>query len=398
MNASPAAESLERSLLRIAEREGEIGAWVELDEPGARAQARAIDESTIVSPLAGLTLGVKDIIDVAGLKCECGSPAFEGRRAYSDAPIIARLKALGMVVVGKTTTAELAYLRLPGTRNPVRLDRSPGGSSSGSAAAVGDRHVDAALGTQTAGSILRPAAFCGVVGFKPTFGRISRVGVLSCAPSLDTVGWITKDVATCQRMYTAYFEEAAPTRSSAKIGICRTVYWSMAESEMQEAIDRVGALVSAVEATSPSGELDEIHSVIMCFEMRQEFAQFVLQRRNLLSEGLGRYLTEPPISEQTYLAALARQRSFDIDALFGGAEVLIGPSAPGVATPWGSTGDPRFNRFATLLGLPAITIPIGRGANGLPLGVQLIARRGADAMLIGLAYTLEQRLGDIVFV
>jgi len=388
---SLAVSATDQALARIDARERSIHAWVQVDADGARQQALLVDKSSMSLPLAGLTLGVKDIIDVGGMQCECGSAIFKGRQAFSDAPLVARLKALGMVVVGKTATAEFAYLSPPETRNPVDTAYSPGGSSSGSAAAVADGHVSAALGTQTAGSILRPASFCGVVGYKPTYGRFSRVGVLSASPSVDTVGWFTKDVKTTIRIRKA-LTGAMSAGPAVRLGLCRTVHWSKANEAMRLAVERIAQRLSASEVSSPTAILDDVHATIMRHEMREELATQFLQSPALLSTSLSTYLGGDPISQTDYLAALDYRDSFDVEAMFAGNDVLVTPGACGEAVAFGSTGDPCFNRFVTLLGLPSIALPFAVGTKGLPLGLQLIARKDQDEMLVATAAHIEARL------
>ncbi len=391
--SASAVPATERALARIASRERSVRAWAQVDEAGAREQAVAIDADEAFLPLRGLTLGVKDIIDVRGLQCECGSPIFRGKVAFGDAPLVAKLRALGMVVIGKTETAEYAYLQLPATRNPANLDFSPGGSSSGSAAAVADGHVDAALGTQTAGSILRPASFCGVVGYKPTYGRISRVGVLSASPAVDTIGWISRDVGTSIRMRRAL---AGPSDAAAgrSLGFMRTVHWAKAEPAMRAGVERLAASLSAMEVVSLSAVLDDVHGTIMRYEMREELATQRLQAPALLSAALAAYLDGAPIPLADYVAALAFRDRFDAEAMFAGVDVLMTPAACGEAVAFGSSGDPCFNRFVTLLGLPSVTLPFGFGVKGLPLGLQLFARKDQDDMLLATAATIERWLSE----
>ena len=384
-----AGAAVEHSLERIRAQEADVGAWAEIDAAGAKAQATAIDSAPARFPLAGLTLGVKDIIDVGGLQCECGSPAFRGRRAFSDAAAVARLKSLGIVVLGKTTTTECAYLQPTATRNPWNLAFSPGGSSSGSAAAVAGGHVDVALGTQTSGSILRPAAFCGVVGYKPSFGWLSRAGVLSTAPSLDTLGWLCKDVQTAIRMRDA-LDGASSAMAASRLGFCRMVHWPKAQPAMQSGLARLALRLGAADVPPLPAFLDEVHATIMRFEMREELATLLLQHPDQLSPQLGDQLRGVPVERATYSAALEIRAGFDIEAAFAGMDVLLAPAAPGGAVPFGSTGDPCFNRAATLLGLPAVSLPFGLDPNGLPLGVQLIGRKDQDDMLLATALHLQQ--------
>jgi Asp-tRNA(Asn)/Glu-tRNA(Gln) amidotransferase A subunit family amidase len=383
-SATPSLTAVERSLSRIEERDGALRAWVHVDESAARRHASAIDADNEAPPLAGLTLGVKDIIDVGGLPCECGSAAMRGRRAFVDAAIVAQMKSLGMVVVGKTATTEFAFLEPAETRNPRDASRSPGGSSSGSAAAVADGHVDVALGTQTAGSILRPASFCGVVGYKPSFGTHSRAGILSTAPSLDTVGWFTKDLATTIKVRSALTGPAVTAYATDAFALCRTVHWSKADFFMRAGVERIAADLGARDADLPT-VLDDMHQTIMQFEMRQELATVALQFPDLVSQRLLAFLNLEPLSFDVYRRAVDDVHRFDVEALFGQAQVLISPAACGEAVPFGSTGDPCFNRAATLLGLPAVTFPLGVGDAGLPLGIQLTARRGEDDMLLATA-------------
>jgi Asp-tRNA(Asn)/Glu-tRNA(Gln) amidotransferase A subunit family amidase len=392
--AHPSARAaVARSLARIRAREADILAWAEIDAPGARAQALAIDTAAASLPLAGLTLGVKDIIDVGGLQCECGSPIFRGRRAFSDAALVARLKSLGMVVLGKTTTTECAYLQPTQTRNPRNLAYSPGGSSSGSAAAVADGHVDAALGTQTAGSILRPAAFCGVIGYKPSFGWLSRAGVLSTSPSLDTLGWLSKDAETAIRMRDA-LNGGTSAATAGRLGFCRTVHWPKAQPAMRLGMERLAQRLGAPEIPPLPACLDDIHAVIMRSEMREELATLLLQHPHQLSPELSDQLGGAAIAPADYEAALKARDGVDIDASFAGMDVLLATAAPGGAVPFGSTGDPCFNRVVTLLGLPAVSLPFGFDAHGLPLGVQLIGRRDQDDVVLATVLHVQRLISS----
>ena len=384
-----ARAAIERSLARIGEREPHVRAWAEIDATGAQAQAAAIDKAGDSSPLAGLTLGVKDIIDVGGLQCECGSPIFRGRRAFSDAAVVARLKSLGCVVIGKTTTTECAYLQPTQTRNPWNLAYSPAGSSSGSAAAVADGHVDAALGTQTAGSILRPASFCGVVGYKPSFGWLSYAGALSTAPSLDTMGWLCKDVETAILMRAA-LNGATSAAAVGRLGFCRTVHWPKAEPDMRLGMERLARSLDAPEVEPLPALLDDVHTTIMRYEMRRELATLLLQHPEQLSAELSEHLRGAPVAHADYKGALKVRLGFDMEASFAGADVLLTPAAPGGAVAFGSTGDPCFNRVVTLLGLPAVSLPFGLDARGLPLGVQLIGRKDQDDLVLATALHVQR--------
>jgi Asp-tRNA(Asn)/Glu-tRNA(Gln) amidotransferase A subunit family amidase len=383
-----ATKAVESSLRRIAARDGEVRAWVHVGADGARREAAAVDDD---APLAGLTLGVKDIIDVAGMPCELGTPIHAGRVPGHDAALVAELRALGAVVVGKTVTTELAFLNAGPTRNPRDLARSPGGSSSGSAAAVADGHVDAALGTQTAGSLLRPASFCGVIGFKPTHGRFSLAGVKSCAPSLDTIGWIAKDVGTSARIHDALTDPTSSPPAN-RIAFARTVYWDRSEAAVREEFEALAYRMGWREADGPDPALEPMHMTIMRFEMRRELATERLQARDRLSALMRDFLDTDIVVADRYAEALAARARVDVEAIFGGADILATPAALGEAPLFGSTGDASYNRFPSLLGLPAVSIPFAKGANGLPLGLQLVARRWREPLLLATAAQVEERL------
>ncbi|NPD67056.1 amidase [Lichenicola cladoniae] len=384
------SDRVEGALARIALRDSALGAWAHVDTAGARQQARRADDA---APLRGLLLGVKDIIDVGGLPCGVGSPIFRERHAFADAAIVARLKALGAIVLGKTVTTAFAFLDPAATRNPHDLSRSPGGSSSGSAAAVADRHVDAALATQTAGSIARPAAFCGIVGYKPTHGLFGLAGVAASAPTLDTVGWMSRDIATTCRIHAALTGEP-PSRPASRLGSCRTVHWERADEAMRDAFLLCAAALGAAEVASPPAALDVLHATIMRFEMTRDLATEWLQHRELLPQSLREFLSGAAPTDDAYRAARSARNGFDFDGLFGASQVLVLPSAAGEAVAFGSTGDPAFNRFVTLLGCPSVTLPFARGLGGLPLGLQLIARPHEDAMLLATAAIVEQAIRD----
>lgn len=379
--------AVETTLARMAECDGLLRAWAHVDAEGARRQAAVAPDG----PLAGLTFGVKDIIDVGGMPCEHGSPIHRGRVPATDAALVAELKSLGAVAVGKTVTTELAFLHPGPTRNPRDLERSPGGSSSGSAAAVADGHVGAALGTQTAGSLLRPASFCGVVGLKPTHGRFSLAGVKSCSPSLDTIGWIAKDVATAALIHDALTGVAAAAPAGS-IAFARTVYWERSEPAVRAAFEALAGRMGWREVAGPAPELETLHMAIMRFEMCRELATERLQFRDMLSAMIRDFLDPAAVSAGQYVAALEARASVDIEAIFDGADILATPAALGEAPLFGSTGDASFNRFPSLLGLPAIAIPFGKGDNGRPLGLQLVARRHDEPLLLATAKEMERRI------
>lgn len=373
-------ENVRALIARIVERDKALKAWAHIDENGALLAARRCSGQP-VRALTGWTLGVKDIIDVAGLPTTWGSDIYRDHVAVRDAACVALARAAGAIIIGKTVTTEFAHAAPSVTRNPWNPARTPGGSSSGSAAAVADGHVRVAFGTQTMGSVLRPASFCGVVGYKPTFGTISLEGVRSLAVSSDTLGWIARTIEDCRSFRNALLgidvHAAAPHRPL-RIALCRTVAWKRAEPAMQALAERAAAELHAGEVDLGFDDLDDVFFTIQAYEMCQSLAAERLEHHDRLSPQLRATLDTPGVDRAAYLAAKERVRRFDVDAAFGSADLLLMPAAPGEAPTPETTGDPVFNRPASLLGLPAIAIPGGHGPHGLPLGLQLVGRRWCD--------------------
>jgi amidase len=401
------SEDLVRACLeRIAREDVALGAFEHLDPDAAVAAARAIDAARPRPPLAGLPVAVKDIVDTAGLPTECGSPVHRGRRPERDAACVARLRAAGAVVLGKTVTTEFAFYRPGKTRNPHDPARTPGGSSSGSAAAVAAGLVPAALGTQTAGSVIRPASFCGVVGLKPTFGLLPLDGVCPFAPSLDTLGVFVRDVVALAPLLEALGAPVAtpPRRDPPRIVLCRTEQWPLAEpstrrivEEAAAALARAGAAVREAEPGAPFAGLADAQRTVMAAEAARTFREIRARHGDLLSPVLTAFLREGDlVSAEREAAARAQARACraELPALLGDADVLLTPSAIGEA-PLGleATGDPAFNRIWTLLGTPCLSLPVARGPAGLPVGVQLVARPGADGALLSAAAWIAGALG-----
>ena len=369
-------------------------AWAFLHPAPAPAGARG--------PLAGLAVGVKDIIDVAGMPCERGSPIHAGRVPARDAACVARLRAAGAAIPGKTVTTEFATFKPPVTVNPHDPARTPGGSSSGSAAAVAAGAVPLALGTQTAGSVIRPAAFCGVAGFKPTFGAVALDGVKALAPSLDTLGWFARSADGLARLAAAFGIDEAPAGPPPRIALCRTPEWDRTDAATRAALDRAldafaaaGADTSAFAMAAPFDRLAVAQNDIMRAEAAGALAWERAERGALLSAGLramldaGARLSPARVAAARDCAADCRAREA---ALFAGADLLLTAAAPGEAPPRATTGDPVFNRAWTLLGAPCLTLPAGAGPAGLPLGAQLVARRGDDSRLLAWARWAEAAL------
>ena len=398
------SEALVRACVeRIAGDEPGIRAWAWLDADRALAEARAVDARGRPPPLHGLPVGIKDIIDTADAPTECGTPLYRGRRPEKDAACVAALRAAGGVVLGKTVTTELAFYAPGPTRNPRNPAHTPGGSSSGSAAAVADCMVPGALGTQTAGSIIRPAAYCGIVGFKPSHGLLSLEGVHPFAPSLDTLGVLVREVADVAPMLTALGApmEVSPLTRPPRIGLWRSAQWPQASAAMQARLGEVaaafagaGASVRELEPLPDEVRLSEDQALIMAVEALQSFG--ALRPTGALSPQLTALLDRGTAARPDELDA-AKIRSgqawIQMNRALTGLDALLTPSAPGEA-PEGlaSTGDPVFNRVVTLLGFPAVSLPAGTGPAGLPLGVQLVAAPLGEAALLAVASWAESRL------
>jgi Asp-tRNA(Asn)/Glu-tRNA(Gln) amidotransferase A subunit family amidase len=395
-------------LERIAEREAAVGAWTTLDPERALAEARTRDAATTRGPLQGLPVGIKDIMDTGDMPTEYGSPIYRGHRPASDAACVAVLRKAGAVVLGKTVTTEFAALHPGKTRNPHNPAHTPGGSSSGSAAAVADGMVPVALGTQTMGSVIRPASFCGIVGYKPSFGLINRTGVKSQAEAVDTIGVFARSVADAARVAAvltgALPENFATTVARApRIALYRGPDWSKAEpaaaSAFEEAAQRLalaGASVTEFAPPAVLGEAAAAHAPIVTYELARAFAPELLSHRALLSAALVGMIEDGwalPFAE--YAAALETMEAGRrwIAGRFAVTDLLLTLSAPGEA-PKGlaSTGDSVFNRLWSGLHLPALTLPFGTGPNSLPLGIQLIGRFRGDAQFIAAARWVEERL------
>jgi Asp-tRNA(Asn)/Glu-tRNA(Gln) amidotransferase A subunit family amidase len=400
------AEALTRACLEKAEAGAAVKAWAWLDALLAIAQARAVDRAARKGRLAGVPVGVKDIIDTVDMPTEHGSPIYRGNRPYADAACVALIRAASGVIFGKTVTTEFAN-RHPGpTLHPYNPDHTPGGSSSGSAAAVADFHVPLALGTQTGGSVIRPAAFCGVIGYKPSFGEFSRVGVKMQCHNLDTIGIICRsleDVALLRGALLAQEPHRIDRATAApRIGFCRTPVWEHADVDTHALLERAaGALATAGAVVrevvlNPADILDH-HRRIFEFEAARNYSYEYEVHRDKLSEGLrdGLLARGRALPLAAYIEALETAETFRrrLDDLFGEVDVLLAPSAPGEA-PKGlsSTGDARFNAIWTLAWTPCLTLPAGNGRSGLPLGIQLVGQHFRDEALLDAAAWVEARL------
>ena len=411
-------------LARVRETDARIEAWAFLDPDHALEQARAADRWRLsgqrIGPLHGVPIGVKDIIDTADMPTENGSPLHAGRTPSRDAAVIARLRGAGALIMGKTVTTEFACGASGKTRNPHDPAYSPGGSSSGSAAAVAAGMVPLALGSQTGGSTIRPASYCGIYGLKPTRGLIPRRGMSRVSQTLDTVGLFARtlgDVALLLESCVAYDEDEfessprahTPYRAVAAeeapippaFGFVKTPHWSRVDADAQEAfaelIERLDDRVEEVELAGAIERAWDWHGIIMESEVAVSLAREWDKGRARLSERLrGRIERGRSHGAADYLEALAQipRLNEGFTELFEQKyDALLTPAATGIA-PAGlaSTGDPMFCSLWTLCGLPALSVPLMSGANGLPLGVQLVGARHGDGRLLRTARWLVDSL------
>lgn len=404
---------VEACLARIQEADGEVQAWAFLDPAHALAQARARDldrsKGRAVGPLHGIPVGIKDIIDTGDMPTEDGTALHAGRTPAADAAVVAKLRAAGAVIMGKTVTTECATYTPGKTRNPHNTAHTPGGSSSGSAAAVAAGMVPLALGSQTNGSVIRPASFCGVYGFKPTHGLIPRSGIMKLSRTLDHVGVFARtieDVALIAEQLVGWDEADPDTRPRARMPLSEIAaqepplpprlafvkgpVWGRAASETHEAFAELaaelGEQLAEIELPGSAERALEWHRTIMHAEMAANLDLEWERGRDQLSESLRTQLADGrALSALDYQKALARIPLLNeaFAGIFREFDALLTPSAPGSA-PHGldATGDPAFCTLWTLCGMPAINLPLMRSTDGLPLGVQLVASRGNDARLL----------------
>jgi Asp-tRNA(Asn)/Glu-tRNA(Gln) amidotransferase A subunit family amidase len=405
---------VERAIRRYTETEPQIHAFAWLDAARAQHFATASDERRrsrgAVGPLEGIPIGVKDIFDTAGIPTENGSGLFAGRVPDASCPAVRAVESAGAIVLGKTVTAELAYLTPGKTLNPWDPSRTPGGSSMGSAAAVAAGVVPAAIGSQTNGSVIRPAAFCGVVGFKPTVGRIPTEGVFEFSRTLDHVGVFARSVrgAGLLAAILAGETERAPHadhEQTPRFAALRTSEWEHASDEMrarfQADVDALALVGGPVEWPEPPEGLDDAPGIlrtVMLYEAGQAVLPKVARRPETVSAFARAQLAEGArIDHRVYAQALdARDR---LVATFldwaSPYDAILTPPALGEAPTPETTGDPRFCSRWSLVGAPAITIPTGLGPNRLPLGLQLVGAPGDDERLLAAAAWAEAMLPSI---
>jgi Asp-tRNA(Asn)/Glu-tRNA(Gln) amidotransferase A subunit family amidase len=411
-------------LARIDETEETVRAWAWIDPEAALEQAREADSlrraGRATGALHGVPVGLKDIVDTADMPTQRGTKIFAGRQAHADARMVERLREAGAVVMGKTRTTELAYLHPTDTTNPHDPNRTPGGSSSGSAAAVAARHVPLAVGTQTGGSVIRPASFCGVYGFKPTRGVISRNGVLRTSASLDQVGVfgntledvaLLTDVLGCYdqtdpasfarpRPQTLRGAEAEPPVEPAIAWLDLPFYDRLdaeAAEGLEQVIDRLGDQVERAPAAPQLAGLTDVHKLIYDYEIASELAQIGADYADQISPELtAAFERGRAISADQYQDAMAVKASAEafFAAYFNDFDAILAPSATGEALPLsaGNTGDAIYCTIWTLAGLPCVTLPLLVGEHGLPIGVQLIGSAEKDDRLLRTAAWVQNKL------
>jgi len=401
-----ADEIMEQLLTRVAARDEQVQAWSWLDPAQAQARARQaaeeIRQGVRHSPLQGIPVAVKDLIDTEGMLTTYGSPIYKDHHPTSDAAIVTALKKAGAYVMGKTVSTEFACFTAGPTMNPHNPEYSPGGSSSGSAAAVADGQVPFAIGTQTAGSVIRPAAFNGVVGLKPSYGVLPTAGTFPLCPTLDTLGTFSRTVGDQRLILTALAPHLpiANAVKNPKILVCKTPFWSQGDDEMHTAFDQfvadcqqAGADLEHYEMGPDFAALLTAQQQIMGVEASRALSTHYDQQRDQLSAPLVALIEQGmQVNNADEAAAhnLKARCAHKLQQLFRDADFIITPATAGTAPKRvDGTGDPLFNRIWTLLGLPAITFPIAQGGNGLPLGIQLVAPLGEDHALIDFADKLQ---------
>lgn len=414
------SEALVQSCLeRVAERDDAVGAWIHLDADAALEQARNADKALAtgqgVGPLHGVPVGIKDIIETADMPTQNGYKGHEGRHTHRDAFCVSQLRDAGAVIMGKTVTTELAT-RSPGkTKNPIDPARTPGGSSSGSGAAVRDRQVSLALGTQTGGSVIRPASFNGIHALKPTFGWIARDGVTMQAAWLDTVGtygrsiedvallteqMLTRDPSDAQAVPRSRpplrdIAMSAPPRRP-RFAFMRTAKWDAADASAKVALEgfaaKLGGDCQEVEMPAEMADAWASQSVLQHYDNAKFYGPLLDAHGDAMTESLQNYIAEGrQMTEAQYRAAIAgRDQSYAwLQSIYADYDAILCLSAAGAAPKgldW--TGDPVFNAFWTYVGVPCVNLPLLE-VDGMPMGVQLTGPRGGDGPLLRTARWLE---------
>ena len=400
-------EVAESFISRILARESSVGAFEHFDGEAVLKTARRLDGMPDAGPLRGAPIGVKDVIDMQGHPAAWGSPIYRGRMPHWDASCVALCRAAGGNLFGKTVTTEFAYFSPGRTVNPHNPEHTPGGSSMGSAAAVADGMLPFAFGTQTAASVTRPAAYCGVIGYKASWGSFDLQGICGLAPSLDTLGFICREIDDIPLVRSVLCGDRADLEhrkdgDGPRVGFVKTPHWELADdatrSLLVHAAGSLAALTPTEEVELPSGfeDLADCHNGIMSFEAARARAHEYHAHADRLSPQFRELIEAGQAVTHDAYRSLKEQADGAMNrlaTLFDRYDVLLAPSAPGEA-PAGlsSTGNPIFSRMWTLLRVPSVTLPAGRGPAGLPLGIQLIGRIDEDNALLRDAQWIQAAL------
>jgi Asp-tRNA(Asn)/Glu-tRNA(Gln) amidotransferase A subunit family amidase len=392
------AEAVMRDCLqRVSEREKTIKAWAYLNEDQALESARLVDNNEQKGPLAGLPVGIKDVLDTADMPTQMGSPIYRGWQPMVDSATVSLMRNAGAVIMGKTVTCEFAGSHPSPTRNPRNPDHTPGGSSSGSAAAVADKMVHIAFGTQTGGSVLRPASFCGIFGYKPTYNIINRSGLLFASENLDTIGLMARTIEDIDLVSSVMLNrdliKKPRDESQPRIGLVQTHLWAEAKSETRFAVEDAARRLSdagaeIVEIRMPDSFQDHsnIRNLLNDFERSRVLAWHVSKHRNKMSDPILEQIDHGlKISWDQYRSALERAEAGRtvMDTIFKPLDFILTPSASGEAPQTlADTGDARFQGYWTILHVPTITLPTHVGPKNLPVGIQLVCPRWQDNRLI----------------
>ncbi len=418
-------ELLEECLSTIERLEPQVHAWVRVDVEGARSLAAQLTnelrQNQRRGPLHGVPIGIKDIVDVAGVPTEAGSPLRRNHLATTDAPIVARLRAAGAVILGKTVTTEYASFDPPVTRNPWDLARTPGGSSSGSAAGVAARMCPAAIGSQTGGSIVRPASFCGVAGFKPAWGTVPLAGIVPLSEHLDHPGPIARSVADLRLIHQVIADHEPPTNwpdewlaksqqerdmfDSARVpvvGLIEDFFLTEASPGVRDAtraavqkLAAAGASVQVIKLPASFAEVHRDHRRLMARGAADAHGELYRQHPTQFGRHIGELIAEGSrVTDAEVSAALNHQALFrhDLLAAFGACDVLITPSTVTVAPGLESTGDPRFNSPWSYSGLPTVSVPCGLADDGMPVSLQIVGKPWLVERLFGSSIWCERKL------
>lgn len=407
-------ELVSACLARIEKKECDIGAWEYINPAQALTQARERDRSGLRGDprflLHGLPVGIKDVCDTHDMPTTYGSRSRQGHRPAMDATCVTHLRSGGGIILGKTVTTEFAG-RFPGrTANPHDVRRTPGGSSSGSAAAVADFMVPLAVSTQTVGSTIRPAAYCGIIGYKPTFGHLSFQGVHHLAETFDTLGCMARSIEDVELLRSALsgfqvLETSPPRDTPLRIGFCRTIHWGEADestrSSLENACDRFTAAGAAVDELVLPDQFNKIYeialTVFLVEHARSIAPEVAFSSENLSSVTRGFVADACRVEARTYFDALKTldETRAAIDVIMGRYDVVVTPSAVGEAgIGHEDTGSVIFNILWQSLGLPCLTLPLGTGVSGMPLGIQLIGARHGDSALLSAGKWISTVLGD----